>query len=245
MGFVVDINADVGEGLHNEALLMPYLSSCNIACCGHAGDVDTMKNAVTLAETYNVKIGAHPSFPDRENFGRLDMNIPLDELFESLTSQVISLLKVLDTYNLKLNHIKPHGALYNLAVKDNNISKVILKVIKRLPYPVILYAPYQSVISKLAIEQNIEVVFEAFADRNYNDDLSLVSRQKSNAIIHKKDEVFEHVFYMISNQKVKTISRVEVPIKASTFCVHGDTENAVEILKYLHVNLKQKGIKIV
>lgn len=245
MGFVVDINADVGEGLHNEALLMPYLSSCNIACGGHAGDVDTMQNVVKLAETYNVKIGAHPSFPDRENFGRLEMNMPSSELFESLASQVNRLLKVLETYNLKLNHIKPHGALYNLAVKDNNVSEVILKVVKRLPYSVKLYAPYQSVISKLAIEQNIEVVFEAFADRNYNDDLSLVSRQKSNAIICEKSEAFEHVFQMISNQKVKTINRVEVPIKAATFCVHGDTKNAVEILKYLHVNLKQKGIQIV
>ncbi|GAB5563021.1 MAG: 5-oxoprolinase subunit PxpA [Winogradskyella sp.] len=245
MGFVVDINADVGEGLHNEALLMPYLSSCNIACGGHAGDVDTMKNVVKLAETNNVKIGAHPSFPDRENFGRLEMNMPSNELFESLTSQVNSLLKVLEAYNMKLNHIKPHGALYNLAVKDNNISEVILKVVKLLPYPVKLYAPYQSVVSKSATAQNIEVVFEAFADRNYNDDLSLVSRQKSDAIISEKSEVFEHVFQMISNQKVKTINRVEVPIKTSTFCVHGDTENAVEILKYLHANLKQKGIQIV
>ncbi|ARV08801.1 lactam utilization protein LamB [Winogradskyella sp. PC-19] len=240
----IDINADVGEGLGNEMSLMPYLSSCNIACGGHAGDFETMKAVVRLAKKHQVKIGAHPSFPDKENFGRLDMKLTSEVLFDSLKYQVEDLLIVLKSENLEMHHIKPHGALYNLAAKDEEIAKVILEVITSFSKPLKLYAPYNSVISKLAKQENIEVVFEGFADRNYNEDLSLVSRQKKDALITKKDTVFQHVFKMISEQKVNTINGVEVDLIVDTVCVHGDTTNASVILEYLHRNLKANTIKI-
>ncbi|GGI57832.1 5-oxoprolinase subunit PxpA [Winogradskyella haliclonae] len=241
----IDINADVGEGIGNEASLMPYLSSCNIACGGHAGDFDTMKSVVKLAKAHQVKIGAHPSFPDKLNFGRVDMKLSSETLFDSLKSQIEDLANVLKSESIEMHHIKPHGALYNLAAKDSEIAKVILKVLKSFPSSVKLYAPYKSVISQLAKHENIEVVFEGFADRNYNEDLSLVSRQKNEALITKKEAVFEHVFKMISEQKVIAINGVEVELFVDTICVHGDTKNAQDILEYLHHNLEHNSIRIV
>lgn len=240
----IDINADVGEGIGNEAELMPYLSSCNIACGGHAGDTTSMRTVALLANANGVKIGAHPSFPDKENFGRLPMHISDTDLYDSLKTQTENLIAILNAENLKLHHIKPHGALYNLAAKEERFATVILDVITSFQFPLKLYAPYASVISKLAKDREIEVVFEAFADRNYNENLTLVSRQNHNALIIKKELVFEHVFNMISHKKVRTISGVDVALLADTICVHGDTENAVEILQYLQQKLIENNIQI-
>ncbi|WP_179345221.1 5-oxoprolinase subunit PxpA [Winogradskyella ursingii] len=244
MEYIIDINADVGEGLGNEAELMPYLSSCNIACGGHAGDLETMTTVVQLAKTHKVKVGAHPSFPDKKSFGRETISMTAADLFSSLKHQIRDLQHVLYTENVQLHHIKPHGALYNLAAKDKKTAKVIIEVIKGISLPIKLYAPPKSIIADLAKKDKIEIMFEAFADRNYNEDLSLVSRKQSDAIIKNKTEVLDHIIRMIKTQKVKTISEVEVEIKASTFCVHGDTKNACEILKYLYQKLPEHQIVI-
>ncbi|WP_179335971.1 5-oxoprolinase subunit PxpA [Winogradskyella costae] len=240
----VDINADVGEGVGNEFELMPYLSSCNIACGGHAGDLESITEVVQLAKKYQVKIGAHPSFPDILNFGRQIMSLTNADLYVSLKHQIETLQAVLQNECLPLNHIKPHGALYNLAAKDENTAQVIVEVVKSFSTPIKLYAPYNSVIAKLAKQEHIEVVFEAFADRNYNEDLSLVSRRDKDAILHEKEAVLSHVLSMVNHQKVTSVRGVEVSVKASTFCVHGDTENAIEILKFLSDNLKKNNIQI-
>lgn len=240
----IDINADVGEGIGNETELMPYLSSCNIACGGHAGNYESMLKVVKQAEKFQIKIGAHPSFPDTDNFGRQVMEITNKELFKSLKTQIEALLKVLKEFDLPLHHIKPHGALYNLAAKNKNTASVIINVIKSITLPVKLYAPYKSVISEMAISENIDVVFEGFADRNYNEDLSLVSRQKDNALITNFAEVFRHAFSMISKQKVTAISGVEVPLKIDTICVHGDTPNAVELVSKIHQELVRNNVTI-
>ncbi len=240
----IDINADVGEGISNEIELMPYLSSCNIACGGHAGDHSSMQQVVKLAKKHQVKIGAHPSFPDKKNFGRLDLAITSADLYTSLKKQIRSLLNVLQEEHASLHHIKPHGALYNLAVKDEKTARVIIEVIKSIALPLKLYAPYKSVISKLALSENIDVKFEGFADRNYNDDLSLVSRKKSNALILDSDDVFKHVFKMIFEKKLMTINRVEVPIKVDTICIHGDTPNSVFLAKHLYENLVTNNVII-
>lgn len=242
--FLVDINADVGEGVDNESKLMPYLSSCNIACGGHAGDIKTMTQVVRLAKKHTVKIGAHPSFPDKPNFGRVEMTISAADLYASLKQQIRTLQNVLYAEKVQLRHIKPHGALYNLASRDEKTAKVVIEVIKSITMPVKLYAPYKSIIAQLAIEEQIEVIYEAFADRNYYEDLSLVSRQNSGAIINNRSDVLQHVLLMIKHQKVKTLSGVEVPIKASTLCVHGDTKNAIEILNFLKQELSKNSIRI-
>ena len=240
----IDINVDVGEGLNNEAQLMPYISSCNIACGGHAGDLETMKTVVKLAKQHNVKIGAHPSFPDKENFGRQIMKISNAHLFKSIREQINSLLEVLRSEHGRMYHVKPHGALYNLAANDKTIATVIIEALKSISLPIKLYVPYNSVIADLAIMENIPIVYEAFADRNYNDDLTLVSRKEKNAIISDSNKMFDHVFRMIKHKKVRTINGVEVEIKADTFCVHGDNPKAVNLIRNLKENLEKNQIKI-
>jgi len=242
--FQIDINADVGEGIDNELDLMPLLSSCNIACGGHVGDLKSMTAVARLAKHYDVKIGAHPSFPDPINFGREVMALSDSDLFLSLKQQINALLTILNYENVELHHIKPHGALYNLAAKDEKTAQVIVAIIKEFSMPIKLYAPWHSVIATMARREQIEVIYEAFADRNYNHDLSLVSRKNENAILHKKEAVLNHVLGIINDQKVTSVNGVKVPIKASTICVHGDTDSAVEIVRYLSEHLKKNNIEI-
>lgn len=240
----IDINADVGEGLNNEALLMPFLSSCNIACGGHAGNETSMLTVMKLAKEHRVKIGAHPSFPDTANFGRLQMDLPLEALLESLKTQVNALSKIINTGNETLHHIKPHGALYNLANTDKAYAEVIISLIKHYDNSVKLYAPYDSVMAKMAEKNGVKIVFEAFADRNYNDDLTLVLRSQPHALIEEDLQMRDHVLNMVLNSRVKTINGIEKHIKADTICIHGDHPQAVHHLQTLTEQLKQKNIQI-
>ncbi|MBT4780154.1 MAG: 5-oxoprolinase subunit PxpA [Polaribacter sp.] len=240
----IAINCDVGEGVSNEHLLMPYISSCNIACGGHYGDVKTMDNTIAIAIENNVLIGAHPSFPDKENFGRKILKMTPEALQKSIESQLQLFKSRLDLVGAKMNHIKPHGALYNLITVDVANAKIFLKAIDKYAKSVFLYVPYNSVIARLAIEKNITVVYEVFADRNYNSDLSLVSRNQENALITDAVAVFKHVVHMYQHQEVIAISGEKKPIIADTFCVHGDQEKALSILIYLSEHLKKQGIAI-
>ena len=240
----IAINCDVGEGVSNEHLLMPYISSCNIACGGHYGDVKTMDNTIAIAIENNVLIGAHPSFPDKENFGRKILKMNPEALQKSIESQLQLFKSRLDLVGAKMNHIKPHGALYNLITVDVATAKIFLKAIDKYAKSVFLYVPYNSVIARLAIEKNIRVVYEVFADRNYNSDLSLVSRNQENALITDAVAVFKHVVHMYQHQEVIAISGEKKPIIADTFCVHGDQEKALSILIYLSEHLKKQGIAI-
>lgn len=240
----IAINCDVGEGVSNEHLLMPYISSCNIACGGHYGDVKTMDNTIAIAIENNVLIGAHPSFPDKENFGRKILKMTPEALQKSIESQLLLFKSRLDLVGAKMNHIKPHGALYNLITLDVATAKIFLKAIDKYAKSVFLYVPYNSVIARLAIEKNIRVVYEVFADRNYNSDLSLVSRNQENALITDSVAVFKHVVHMYQHQEVIAISGEKKPIIADTFCVHGDQEKALSILIYLSEHLKKQGIAI-
>ena len=239
---VVDINADVGEGLNNEAQLMPYLSSCNIACGGHAGDKDTMVQVVKLAKAHRVKVGAHPSFPDKHNFGREIIPMSSADLYTSLKQQIRNLISVLRAERTPLHHIKPHGALYNLAAVDEKTANVVIEVVKSIAMPLRLYVPYGSVIANIAQKEGVRITYEAFADRNYNADLTLVSRGQDNAVITDLEIVFDHVHRMIFEQKVKTISGVEVGLKADTFCVHGDNPKATELLQNLTEKLRGSNV---
>ena len=242
--FKVDINADVGEGIGNEDKLLPLLSSCNVACGGHAGDEASMREVVRLAKYHRVKVGAHPSFPDTKNFGREIMTIPNTALFMSLKNQIKALIAIAREEQVSLHHIKPHGALYNLAAKDKTTAEVIIEVIKRFHIPLKLYVPYGSVIARLAKEEGLDIIYEAFADRNYNEDLSLVSRKLPNALITDSDEMFSHVYSMIVHEKVKTVNGVEVSIKANTFCIHGDNPKALKLAKLLREKLDEYNIQI-
>jgi len=241
---VVDINCDVGEGMENEAALMPHISSCNIACGGHAGTIDIIDTTIQLAQQYAVKIGAHPSFPDTTNFGRKILEMSPDALQKSIEKQLNLMCERLAILDAKLHHVKAHGALYNLSAIDEVTAKVLVKAIKNTTDEVFLYVPYNSVIERIALQNNIKVIYEAFADRNYNDDLSLVSRSKKNALISDEAAVFKHVYTMVTNQKVTTISGLEVAIKAHTFCVHGDHPQAILLVENLVKSLQKHNINV-
>jgi UPF0271 protein len=243
-GVSIDINADIGEGIGNESELMPLLSSCNIACGCHAGNVETMKMCIDLAKQHSVKIGAHPSFPDKENFGRKIVDMSCSALYQTIKNQIKGLMNIARNQHATLHHINPDGDLYNLASKDENTAEVVVEVMKSIHLPLKLYVPYGSVISEIAIKEGVPITYEVFADRNYNNDLSLVSRTKENAIITDVAKMSLHVESMINNQIVKTVSGVGVPIKAETICVHGDNPEAIELVKKLRENLLNSGIKI-
>ncbi|MBT8279903.1 MAG: 5-oxoprolinase subunit PxpA [Bacteroidia bacterium] len=240
----IDINADVGEGLQNEHELLPLVSSCNIACGGHAGNETIMREVIQIAKSNNVKIGAHPSYPDRENFGRKVVEMSCAALYSTVKSQIQTMMAIMREEHLQLHHVKCHGALYNSSAKDNRTAEVVLEVMKSIKQPLKLYVPFGSVIAEKAISERIPITYEAFADRNYNEDLSLVSRDLPLAMIQDVDELIEHAYRMIVHKKVKTINGVEVPIKAQTICIHGDNPKAINMLKSLTQFLTKKGIII-
>ena len=239
----LDINADVGEGIENENELFPFISSCNIACGGHTGNYKTMLSTVGLAKQHNVKIGAHPSFEDQENFGRKILKVDKKGLLSSLINQVESLQDILKNQEIKLNHIKAHGALYNLSAYDKDSAKIIIELAKKIDTK--LYVPYSSLISKMAKEQDVETYNELFIDRNYNSDLTLVSRENSNALINDSKTMFEHVKKIINDQIITSINNKNMSVEFDTLCIHGDSPNAIKLIKELHFKLKNIGIKII
>lgn len=245
----IDLNCDMGESygrfkIGNDEVVMKHISSCNIACGFHGGDPLTIQQTIELAMKNGVKIGAHPGFPDLQGFGRRPMQLPEEELFALIQYQVAAVKGLTEAAGGKLHHVKPHGALYNMAAKDDQMAEIIVKAIFSVDSKLVLYGPPDSFLNNKARELNLVCQNEVFADRNYNDDLSLVSRQKPEAMIHDVQEMFEHVHIMLKEGKVKTISGVLKEIKAETICIHGDKPNAGEVAKYLSENLQAAGFEI-
>lgn len=239
----IHINCDLGEGGEYDAHLMPNISACNIACGGHAGNAESMLRTVLLAIENNVEIGAHPSYPDKENFGRSSIIISEAALKNSILEQILSLDEIAKKQGATLTHIKPHGALYNDAAKDEKTAQIILDSIAESGLNLKLYAPQNSVISELA-KGRIKVHFEAFADRNYNPDFSLVSRSESNALIIQKKAVFKQLSSMFLKQEIVCENQEKLSCKAKTFCLHSDTPNSVEILQYLSSEFQKLNVQI-
>ena len=239
----IDINADVGEGVGNEHQLIPLLSSCNISCGAHAGSTTDIETAITLAKQHGVKIGAHPSYPDKENFGRKVLDISDEELWESISSQLYTFTKTLKKLGGDLHHIKAHGALYNVMVKDKHTAQLFLNALANYT-SVPLFVPYNSVIATMAKKQGFTIIYEGFADRNYNTDLSLVSRTNGKALKTDPEHVVQHVVQMATENKVTAVDGQTVRIKAETFCIHGDSPSALEILVYLHQELPKYQLTI-
>ena len=231
---MLNINCDLGEGLNNEHIIMPLIDSCNIACGGHAGDSGSMIECVEISIKNNVKIGAHPSYPDKINFGRKKIDISPSELSYSIISQIESLETIADSYGLELNHIKAHGALYNQMIIDAELSNFYLDTIKDFKNKCSLYIPYKSEIEKIALKKGFSIIYEVFGDRNYNDDLSLVSRNNENALITDPESVVNHIKTIKETETVKTINGNYKKIKFETICIHSDTNNSIEILKKIN-----------
>ena len=240
----IDINCDVGEGVGNEKYLFPYISSCNVACGGHAGDASSMQQIAGLAKKYNVKLGAHPSYPDKENFGRASMDISSEDLIRSIQTQISSLAFVLEQQNIPLHHIKAHGTLYNQIASNAALAACFLEAIQAYKETVLLYVPPVSEIEKIAVARSFSIRYEVFADRNYNDDLSLVGRKHPDALIQSPEAVLQHIVQMVKMQKVRTLTAKNVKILAETFCIHSDTPSAIEIVMYLSQQLPNYNIQI-
>jgi UPF0271 protein len=239
---VIDINCDVGEGIENEALLFPFISSCNIACGGHAGDAHSMKEVVRLAKRNKLKIGAHPSYPDKPNFGRIHMQMSQVKFRESIQEQLAALEAILLQEEVAMHHIKAHGALYNDLAGDPRLATEFLKNIAPYKQHSYLYVPYGSAIATEAIRHGYHFLYEAFGDRAYTNNYGLAPRKLAGAVIEDPDTVLQQLLLMIREQKVSTLNGSQIPIEAHTFCIHGDTPSALQILMYLARELPKYGI---
>ncbi|NBC58404.1 MAG: 5-oxoprolinase subunit PxpA [Bacteroidetes bacterium] len=243
MNYSIDLNADLGEGKANDEALLKFVSSCNIACGGHAGNRSSILKTIQLAQKYNVKIGAHPSYPDIKNFGRKSMDISIPVLIRSIENQLMQFEECINEAQAKWQHIKFHGALYNDLKFDKSKAKAMVDLIQKNYPGIAIFAPPNSVFQSVA-KSKIPIKVEGFADRAYNNDLSLVSRQKPNAVLTSSEEVVNQVVKMIVNQAVRVSQSKTIPISVDTICIHGDTPKALEILEILVEELKNHKIKI-
>lgn len=239
----IDINVDLGEGSPYDAQLMQLISSCNIACGGHFGNNVTMRTAVQLAIKYDVKVGAHPSFPDEDNFGRKVLTITKQELSESIFQQLSRFYAVCESEAVSVHHIKLHGALYNYAAIDAPTADAVVEGIVASGIRPKLYVPFHSILAKKA-ENLLPLEYEAFIDRRYNDNLSLVSRNDDEAMIESPEAAWNQLHLMLEQQEVKTKQNNQKPIKASTYCIHSDTPNAVEILQFIRKQMDKNQIRL-
>lgn len=238
----MDINSDIGEyiggvGADKDEKIMAHVTSVNVACGFHAGDYKTMAVTVQSALKHGCKIGAHPSFPDRENFGRSEMDLPLEEVRQMLLYQIGGLKAIVESYGGRLSHVKPHGALYNMAAKDQGLAMVIAKTVAEIDSELHLFGLSGSVMAQAAKANGLTFRHEVFADRAYQKDGSLVPRSVEGAVIHDVNLVNERVVEMVSNGKVRSIEGEWIAIASDTVCVHGDTEEALAMVKQLSVRL--------
>jgi 5-oxoprolinase (ATP-hydrolysing) subunit A len=236
---ICDLNCDMGEGMNNDAAIMPFISSANIACGFHAGSGDIIRQTIDLASKYNVHIGAHPSFHDRENFGRKEMHLSSDKLYAVVIEQLIKIDLIAKEKGAVLHHVKPHGALYNMAAKDSEMARTIAQAVKDFNEDLVLYGLSNSFLISEAKAAGLKTVNEVFADRTYQDDGSLTPRSQKNALIEDDDQCIQQVMQMINEGKVTTTSGKTNPIVADTICIHGDGKHAVSFAKKIHEALKQ------
>lgn len=240
----IDLNCDVGEGVGNEALIFPYISSCNIATGGHAGDARSMREVAALAAAHHIGIGAHPSYPDPEHFGRVTRVMIKKEFQTSIESQMNTLLRVLASLKLSMHHIKAHGALYNDLARGGRLALEYLEVLQPFRELVVLFAPCGSEFAKMASKHGFSIWEEAFADRAYRADGSLVSRVESGAVLTDPQAVAEQVLEMVRRKQVKCLDGSLYPMTPRTFCVHGDNPKATAILEYLTQRLSEASIRV-
>ncbi|MEP6700738.1 MAG: 5-oxoprolinase subunit PxpA [Bacteroidota bacterium] len=233
-----DINCDMGEGCGNDELIMPFIGSANIACGYHAGDAETIWQTVELAVKHNVAVGAHLSFFDRNNFGRSEMNLDKGEVYDLVTQQLIILTEIVSSIDTKLNHVKPHGALYNMSARDRVLANIIAKAVKEFDESLILFGLSGSYSISEAKELGLKTASEVFADRTYQDDGTLTPRSQPNALIEETGKAVNQVLQMIKEGTVTTISGKTIPVVAETICIHGDGKNAVDFAKNIYNAIK-------
>jgi UPF0271 protein len=239
MPLTIDFNCDLGEGGGADGELMPWITSANIACGGHAGDVVTMRETVALAEAHGVAVGAHPGFLDRENFGRREQELTAGALRELVTSQIEALRGC-----GSVRHVKPHGALYNQAARDPEMAKIVAEAVYEIDPKLILFGLAGSELVRAGRKRGLRVANEVFADRTYHADGSLTPRSRSDAVITDEAAAVAQVVRMLREGWVRSTDGSTVPIEADTVCLHGDGPKAVAMARRLNEALRDSGIKI-
>ena len=245
----IDLNCDMGEVPEQIAdgtqeSLMRSITSVNIACGGHAGDERSMKTTIEQALRWNLTIGAHPGYPDRENFGRLEMNLPLDEIEETVFGQIRTLAEIAATYATAIVHVKPHGALYNQAVNKQDLARAIATGVARFSKDVILVGLAGSPMLKVFRDIGFRVAAEAFADRQYEPDGTLRNRKFADALLRNPEKAAEQAVRIARKQGVIASNGSTVPIDAQTICIHGDTPGAPQIADAVAAALQNAGIAL-
>ena len=245
----IDLNCDMGESfgawkMGNDFELMKFVSSVNIACGFHAGDGTVIRQTIQAAIENDLAIGAHPSFPDLQGFGRREMNLSEQEIFDCVLYQISALRGICESFGAKLHHVKPHGALYNQAAKIEKIAAAIVKAVYMLDESLIFYGLSGSYLITEAEKIGLKTASEAFADRSYQPDGALTPRNKIGALIEDKTQAAEQVLQIIKNQIVTAISGEKVSLKAETVCIHGDGKFALEFAKEIRDKLIENDILI-
>ncbi len=235
----IDINCDLGEGMGNDQAIIPFITSANIACGYHAGDTDTMWQTIEYCIANRVAIGAHPSFLDRTNFGRTELQLAPEEIYELVIQQLIIIDELLSSFEMPLRHVKPHGALYNLSAKNADTAHTIAKAVKNYNSDLLLVGLSGSHSISEAKKLGLQTASEVFADRTYQDDGSLTPRSATNALISDTDKMTAQVLQMVKEGTVTSVSGKKIPITAETICIHGDGKYAVEFAKAIHHILTQ------
>jgi UPF0271 protein len=240
----VDINCDLGEGLSNDEALMPFITSANIACGFHAGNETTIRQTIDYCKKYKVAIGAHPGFNDRQNFGRKEIVLEEKGYYELVFKQLVFFKKICDEKEVALHHVKPHGALYNMAAKSKPLAVTIVKAVKDFDASLIFYGLSGSEMIMSAKEIGLQTCSEVFADRTYQNNGTLTHRAETNALITLTEQSVSQVLKMIREQKVQSLQGDEVSITAETICIHGDGVYAVSFAKEICQSLIKEGIQL-
>lgn len=240
----VDLNCDLGEGFTTDEQIIPLISSANIACGFHAGNTDTMKRTIELCMKHGVAIGAHPSWPDRENFGRTEVQRSTEDIYTIVTEQLSIISGITNELGGNLLHVKPHGALYNQSAKNKSIAAAIAKAVYDFDAGLFLFGLSGSISLTEADALQLKTVHEVFADRTYQDDGNLTPRTQPNALITDELKALQQILQMINEQTFTSVSGKIIPVKADTICIHGDGKNAVAFATIISSALKQANIDI-
>ncbi|AOZ04798.1 5-oxoprolinase subunit PxpA [Cupriavidus malaysiensis] len=240
----IDLNADLGEGCDNDEALLSLISSANVACGWHAGDAATMLQTVRWAIERGVAIGAHPSYPDRENFGRTEMQRAPELVYADVLYQIGALAAMVRAQGGELAHVKPHGALYNQAARDPALAEAIVRAVRDFDSDLVFFGLAGSAMVKVAREAGLRVKEEVFADRGYNPDGSLVKRGTPGALHEDEAVALDQTLTMVREQRVRAIDGSWVPIRAETVCLHGDGAHALAFARRIRERLGAEGIAI-
>ena len=245
----ININCDLGEkskfhSIKNDPELLNIVNSANIACGYHAGDEQTMDMVIQISKKNGVSLGAHPSFNDPENFGRKRMNLNSLEIKKLIFEQYEILQKIAQKYNENVTHIKPHGALNNMACEDLELATTLAVAIKELNKDIIYLVPTGSHMEVAAKKNGLRIACEIFADRNYEDNGNLISRSKPNALITDPELAKKHVLSMVKNQAINCLSGKQIPCEIDSVCIHGDNESSLATAKSIRDNLIDNGLEL-